>query len=93
MDANEIIKNEEAIEVTEENAEVCSNNGAVIAAGIGLAVAVGGLAYKFIVKPVKSKIKQKYVDEIAKAALELYLKEYSNALEEDSEESTEETEG
>ena len=93
MDANEIIKNEEIIEVTEENADIRSNNGAMIAAGIGLTVAVGGLAYKFIVKPVKAKIKRKLVEKITEAVVGCY-NECFDILEEEQEESQEvETEG
>jgi hypothetical protein len=93
MDANEIIKNEEIIEVTEENADIRSNNGAMIAAGIGLTVAVGGLAYKFIVKPVKAKIKRKLVEKITEAVVGCYNESF-DVLEEEQEESQEvETEG
>lgn len=88
MDANEIIKNEEIIEVTEENADVCSNNGAMIAAGIGLTVAVGGLAYKFIVKPVKAKIKRKLNEKIDEA-IDRYFDKLSNVSEGEQEESQE----
>ena len=89
MDANEIIKNEEIIEVTEEIADVCSNNGAKITAGIGLTIAVGGLAYKFIIKPVKAKIEKKLNEKIDEA-IERYVNETSNVLEEESEEEQEE---
>ena len=36
-----------------------SGNGWKIAAGVGIAALVGGLAYKFVVKPIAKKIKAK----------------------------------
>ena len=59
MDTNEIMVNEEVIEVTEEIATAGSGNGIKMAAGIGLAVLGGVVAYKYIVKPMVAKIKAK----------------------------------
>lgn len=59
METNEIMNNEEVIEVTEEIATAGSGKGLKIAAGIGLTVLVGGLAYKYVVKPMWAKIKAK----------------------------------
>lgn len=59
MDTNEIMVNEEVIEVTEEIATAGSGNGIKMAAGIGLAVLGGVVAYKYLVKPMVVKIKAK----------------------------------
>lgn len=59
MDANEIMTNDEAILVTEEIATAGSGNGFKIVAGIGLAVLAGGIAYKYIAKPLMAKIRSK----------------------------------
>lgn len=59
METNEIMNNEEVIEATEEIATAGSGDGLKIAAGIGLTVLVGGIAYKYIVKPIWTKIKAK----------------------------------
>ena len=59
MDTNEIMVNEEVIEATEEIATAGSGNGIKMAAGIGLAVLGGVVAYKYIVKPMVAKIKAK----------------------------------
>lgn len=63
METNEIMNNEEVIEVTEEIATAGSGKGLKIAAGIGLTVLVGGLAYKYVVKPMWAKIKAKKEDQ------------------------------
>lgn len=59
MDANEIMTNDEVILVTEEIATASSSKGFKVAAGIGLAVLAGGIAYKYIAKPLVAKIKDK----------------------------------
>ncbi len=59
MNTNEIMVNEEVIEVTEEIATAGSGNGIKMAAGIGLAVLGGVVAYKYLVKPMVVKIKAK----------------------------------
>lgn len=59
MDTNEIMTNDEVILVTEEIATAGSGKGFKIAAGIGLAVLAGGIAYKYIAKPIMAKIKDK----------------------------------
>lgn len=59
MDTNEIMTNDEVILVTEEIATAGSGKGFKIAAGIGLAVLAGGIAYKYIAKPLVAKIKDK----------------------------------
>ena len=55
---NEIITNEEVMEVTEEIVTANSGRGLKVAAGVGIAVLVGGLAYKYIVKPMIAKSKE-----------------------------------
>lgn len=59
MDANEIMTNDEVILVTEEIATASSSKGFKMAVGIGLAVLAGGIAYKYIAKPLVAKIKDK----------------------------------
>lgn len=59
MDANEILTNEEVFEATGEVAEACCGKSFKVTAGIGLAVLAGGLAYKYIVKPMVAKLKAK----------------------------------
>ncbi len=56
MDTNEIMVNEE---VTEGIAMEGFGTGLKVAAGIGLAVVVGGIAYKYLIKPMVAKIKAK----------------------------------
>lgn len=55
---NENVVNMETVD-TEAVTQVTSGQGLVVAAGIGLTVLVGGLAYKFAVKPLIAKIKAK----------------------------------
>lgn len=58
METNEIMVNEELNNVEEtETKEENSGKGLVIAAGIGLATLGGVLAYKYVVKPIRAKIK------------------------------------
>lgn len=59
MDTNEIMTNEEVIDVTEEIATAGSGNGIKVAAGVGLTVLVGFVAYKYVYKPVVAKNKAK----------------------------------
>jgi len=55
MDNNEIMVNEEVMDIATSEA----GKGFMIAAGIGLAVLVGVVSYKYLVKPVVTKIKAK----------------------------------
>lgn len=68
MDAKEIMTNDEVIETTEEIMKTGTSKGFKIAAGVGLAVLAGGVAYKYIVKPIAAKIKskkeQQMIDEV-----------------------------
>ena len=60
METNEIMTNENmenTIETTEEIVKSSSGKGVKIVAGIGIAVLVSGLAYKFVVKPTMAKMK------------------------------------
>ena len=61
MENNEIMNNnEEVIETTtEEIVNASSGKGFKVAAGIGLAVLAGVVAYKYIGKPLLAKIKAK----------------------------------
>jgi len=52
-------ENEAIINTVEDIAEKSSGKGLKIAGGIGLAVGVGFLAYKFVAKPIIGKIKAK----------------------------------
>jgi flagellar biosynthesis/type III secretory pathway M-ring protein FliF/YscJ len=54
MDEMEIMNNSEEVveEAAEKIVETNSGNGLKIGAGIGIALLVSGLAYKFIVKPI-----------------------------------------
>ncbi len=55
---NEILTNENVVETAEEVVEtVNSCKGMKIAAGVGGAVILGAIAYKFIVKPIIAKVK------------------------------------
>ncbi|MFA7675056.1 MAG: hypothetical protein WCY38_03220 [Endomicrobiia bacterium] len=59
MDTNEIMVNEEVIETTEGIATASSGKGFKVAAGVGLTVLGGFVAYKYIIKPMVAKIKAK----------------------------------
>ena len=61
MENNEIMNNnEEVIETTtEEIVNASSGKGFKVAAGIGLAVLAGVVAYKYIGKPLLAKLKAK----------------------------------
>ena len=73
MDNNEMMENqviEEAVDATEEIAESGMSSAAKIGVGIGLAVLIGSLGYKFIVKPLQAKYKayeQNVKDTVAKS--------------------------
>ena len=55
---NEILTNENVVDTAEEVIEkVDSCKGIKIAAGVGGAVILGAIAYKFIVKPIIAKVK------------------------------------
>lgn len=57
MDVNEIVNNEEVMEATPEIVEETSGSGFKKVAGVGLTLLAGGLAYKYIAKPIAAKIK------------------------------------
>ena len=56
---NEEIKVNEVIETTEEIATASSGKGFKVAAGVGLTVLGGFVAYKYVIKPIAAKIKAK----------------------------------
>lgn len=63
MTTNEIMNNEEVIEATAENiVEESSNKNLKLATGVGCGILVGLLAYKYIAKPVGTKIKDKIMN-------------------------------
>lgn len=62
MEANEIMTNEEVMGVVDATEEVVTENSgklAKVCVGVGLAALVGGVIYKFVVKPIVNKIKAK----------------------------------
>ena len=60
MEMNEIMNNEEIMETTaEEIAKKSSGKGFKIGVGIGIALLVGTIAYKYVGKPMIAKIKAK----------------------------------
>ena len=59
MDTNEIMVNEEVIDVTEEIANAGFGKGLKMAVGVGLVVIIGGVTYKYVIKPTVAKIKAK----------------------------------
>ena len=63
MEPNEMMVNEEVVETateaTEEIVKKSSGRGFRIAAGVGLAIVLGGLAIKYVVIPTANKIKAK----------------------------------
>lgn len=59
MEANEIIMNEEVIDNIGGSAVGKSEKLMKVAGSIAIVVAVSGLAYKYIVKPIVAKIKAK----------------------------------
>ena len=65
MEANEKMVSEEVLETAEEMVTTSSGKGLKVAAGIGLVVLAGVLAYKYVAKPVIAKIKAKKEAEIA----------------------------
>ena len=60
METNEMMANEEVMDLIEETpTNGGSGKGLKTIVGIGLVALAGGLAYKYIVKPVSAKIKSK----------------------------------
>lgn len=63
MEPNKMMVNEEVVETateaTEEIVKKSSGKGFKIAAGVGLAIVLGGLAIKYVVIPTANKIKAK----------------------------------
>ena len=62
---DEILTNENVVETAEEVIETVDSCKAVkVVAGVGGAVILGVIAYKFIVKPIVAKIKAKKDDTV-----------------------------
>lgn len=58
METKEIMNNEEVIDTTEEIVKAASKGGFSKVTTIGVAMIAGGLAYKFVVAPAVSKLKE-----------------------------------
>lgn len=58
METKEIMNNEEVIDTTEEIVKTASQGGFSKVTTIGVAMIAGGLAYKFVVAPAVSKLKE-----------------------------------
>lgn len=82
MDAKEIMANEEVMEVTEDIVKAGTGKGFKVAAGVGVIMLVGGLAYKFVIKPAIAKFKTKNEQE---NYVEVNPVDYSEEAEEDFE--------
>lgn len=59
METNEIMLNDEVMDVTEDIVTESSGSCLKTVAGIGVAVVVGGLIYKYVAKPIYNKVKEK----------------------------------
>lgn len=55
----EIMLNEFIEDTTDEIATASSGKGFKVAAGVGLTVLVGVISYKYVIKPIVTKIKAK----------------------------------
>lgn len=77
MEENNIMENEnenmELLDVTEETETNESGSAMKVAVGLGLATLVGGVLYKFVAKPLITKLK-------AKKEQEREAKEYAEKL-------------
>ena len=70
METTEIMTtNEEVMEMTEEIAQANSGKAMKVIAGVGLAVLMGSVIYKFAVKPLVAKAKAKKEEARAKAEI------------------------
>ena len=58
METKEIMNNEEVIDTTEEIVKAASKGGFSNVTTISVAMIAGGLAYKFVVAPAVSKLKE-----------------------------------
>lgn len=73
---NTAIMNNEVMETTEEIIETSMSKGLKVAAGIGLTVIVGVIAYKYVAKPVIAKIKAEINQKkMVAAEAEMYVDE------------------
>lgn len=73
---NTAIMNNEVMETTEEIIETGMSKGLKVAAGIGLTVIVGVIAYKYVAKPVIAKIKAEINQKkMVAAEAEMYVDE------------------
>lgn len=81
METNEIMTNEEVIETTEEIVKAGTGKWFKVAAGVGLAVLVGGLAYKYVAKPIVAKIKAKKEQQAMEAEEVTYYEAHEDSTE------------
>lgn len=58
METKEIMNNEEVMDTTEKIVKTASKGGFSKVTTIGVAMIAGGLAYKFVVAPAVSKLKE-----------------------------------
>lgn len=84
METNEIMNNEEVMDTTEEIIKAASEGGFSKVAIIGVAMIAGGLAYKFVVAPAVSKLKE------MKARKGFRVVENENSIEDENTETVDE---
>lgn len=94
MEPNEMMVNEEVVETateaTEEIVKKSSGKGFKIAAGVGLAIVVGGLAVKYVIIPTANKIKAKKKQNSAPIDVEAEVVDEDSTEPETEEEDSEE---
>ena len=77
----------EVVEATEEVAKTNSGKGFKVAALVGAVAAVGGLTYKFVIKPIVAKHKAKKEEKKANAMdLAIFDEKTGEPIEKDSNE-------
>lgn len=82
---NTEIMNNEVIEATEEVIENTGmSKGIKVAAGIGLSVVVGVIAYKYVAKPVIANIKTQIEQKKMAAEEQTIILDESDVVEEDN---------
>ena len=84
METKEIMNNEEVIDTTEEIVKTASKGGFSKVTTIGVAMIAGGLAYKFVVAPAVSKLKE------MKARKGFRVVENGNSIEDENTETVDE---
>ena len=64
-----MVTNDEVNEIEEIETTTGVSNGVKIGVGVGLAVLLGGIAYKYVAKPALAKIKAKKEQKIHEAVV------------------------